>query len=123
MERHDCELPLSEKSVRRNLARYGEEALRLLLEVKRADNLAQAEQYRDRQVLIRQWEELLAMVLAEGGCFSLRQLAVRGGDMTGLGLRGPAVGRALEELLDLVMDEKLPNDRAILLDYTKEKLL
>ena len=30
---------------------------------------------------------------------------------------------ALEELLDLVMDEKLPNDRAILLDYTKEKLL
>ena len=109
--------------MRRNLARYGEEALRLLLEVKRADNLAQAEQYRDRQVLIRQWEELLAMVLAEGGCFSLRQLAVRGGDMTGLGLRGPAVGRALEELLDLVMDEKLPNDRAILLDYTKEKLL
>ena len=121
VERHDCELPLSEKSVRRNLARYGEEALRLLLEVKRADNLAQAEQYRDRQVLIRQWEDLLAMVLAEGGCFSLRQLAVRGGDMTGL--RGPAVGRALEELLDLVMDEKLPNDRAILLDYTKEKLL
>ena len=40
-----------------------------------------------------------------------------------MGLRGPAVGRALEELLDLVMDEKLPNDRAILLDYTKEKLL
>ena len=30
---------------------------------------------------------------------------------------------SVEELLDLVMDEKLPNDRAILLDYTKEKLL
>ena len=75
VERHDCELPLSEKSVRRNLARYGEEALRLLLEVKRADNLAQAEQYRDRQVLIRQWEDLLAMVLAEGGCFSLRPVS------------------------------------------------
>ena len=29
-ERHDCPLPLSEKSVRRNLARYGEETLRLL---------------------------------------------------------------------------------------------
>lgn len=123
VERHDCELPLSEKSVRRNLARYGEETLRLLLEVKRADNLAQAERYRDRQVLIRQWEEMLELVLAEGACFSLKQLAVRGGDMTDLGLRGPAVGRALEALLDLVIDEKLPNDRAILLDYTKEKLL
>lgn len=123
VERHDCELPLSEKSVRRNLNRYGEETLRLLLAVKRADNLAQAEAFRDRQVLLRQWEDLLGLVLQEGGCFSLRQLAVRGGDLTGLGLEGPAVGRGLEALLDQVMDERLPNDREILLEYAKEKLL
>ena len=69
VERHDCELPLSEKSVRRNLNRYGEETLRLLLAVKRADNLAQAEAFRDRQVLLRQWEDLLGLVLppAAGG--------------------------------------------------------
>ena len=54
-----------------------EETLRLLLEVKRADNLAQAEAYRDRQTLIRQWEELLELVLAGGACFSLGQLAVK----------------------------------------------
>lgn len=123
VERHDCELPLSERSVRRNLARYGEETLRLLLEVKRADNLAQAEAYRDRQALIRQWEDLLELVLAEGACFSLRQLAAKGNDLTALGLRGPAVGRALEELLELVIDEKLPNERGMLLEYVKEKLL
>lgn len=123
VERHDCELSLSERSVRRNLARYGEETLRLLLEVKRADNLAQAEAYRDRQTLIRQWENLLELVLAEGACFSLRQLAVKGNDLTALGLRGPAVGRALEELLELVIDEKLPNERGMLLEYVKEKLL
>ena len=40
-----------------------------------------------------------------------------------LGLEGPAVGRALEGLLELVLDEKLPNDRAMLLEYAKEKLL
>lgn len=123
VERHDCELPLSEKAVRRNLARYGEETLRLLLAVKRADNLAQAPAYRGRQTLLDQWEELLNMVLSSQDCFSLRQLAVKGGDLTALGLRGPAVGRALEELLDQVMDEKLPNDRAMLLTYVKEKLL
>jgi len=123
VERHDCELPLSERSVRRALARYGEGTLRLLLEVKRADNLAQAEPYRDRQQLIGQWEDLLALVLEQGACFSLRQLAVRGGDLTGLGLRGPAVGRALQALLEQVIDEKLPNDRAVLIDYAKEKLL
>ncbi len=123
VERHDCELPLSEKSARRNLARYGEETLRLLLEVKRADNLAQAAAYQDRQALIRQWEELLELVLAGGACFSLKQLAVKGGDLTALGLQGPAVGRGLAELLELVIDEKLPNERGILLEYVKEKLL
>jgi len=123
VERHDCPLTLSEKAVRRNLARYGEDTLRLLLEVKRADNLAQAEAYRDRQTLISQWEDLLAMVLASGECFSLRQLAVRGGDLTALGLRGPAVGRALNELLELVIDEKMPNEQGVLLEYVKEKLL
>ena len=95
VERHDCELPLGEKSARRNLARYGEETLRLLLEVKRADNLAQAAAYQDRQTLIRQWEELLELVLAGGDCFSLKHLAVKGGDLTALGLQGPAVGRGL----------------------------
>lgn len=123
VERHDAPLTLSEKSVRRNLARYGEETLRLLLEVKRADNLAQAEPYRDRQTLISQFEDLLELVLRSGACFSLRQLAVKGGDLTALGLRGPAVGKALDELLELVIDGKLPNDRGILLEHIKEKLL
>ena len=123
VERHDCELPLSEKSVRKNLARYGEEAVRALLAVKRADNLAQAPEYRDRQVLIGQWEDLLNLVLQEGACFSLRQRAVRGGDLTALGLRGPAVGRVLQALLDQVLDGKLPNDREILLHCVREELL
>ena len=123
VERHDCQLLLSEKAVRRSLARYGEETLRLLLEVKRADNLAQAEAYRDRQGLIVRWEELLDRVLAQDSCFSLRQLAVKGNDLTELGLSGPAVGRALHTLLELVIEEELPNDRGSLLKYAKENLL
>ena len=123
VERHDAPLVLSEKSVRRSLSRYGEETLRLLLEVKRADNLAQAEAYRDRQALISQFEDLLQVVLESGECFSLKHLAVKGGDMLALGLEGPAVGEALRKLLDLVIDEKLPNDQGVLLEYAKEKLL
>ena len=121
MERHDCELAFSERSVRRNLARYGEETLRLLLEVKRGDNLAQAPAYRDRLQLIDQWEALLNLVIAQGSCFSLSQLAVRGGDLTAMGYRGPAVGEMLRELLEQVIEEKLPNDREILLTYAREK--
>lgn len=123
VEHHDMDLPFSEKAVRRCLARFGEETVRLLLEVKRGDNLAQAPEYRSRQELIRQWEQLLNMVLAQDACFSLKQLAVKGNDLTEIGLSGPAVGRTLHQLLGLVMDEKLPNDRSLLLEYTKEALL
>ena len=123
VELHDKELPLKRRSVRRNLSRYGEETVRQLLKVKRADNLAQAEAFRGRQAMIDQWEALLDEVLASESCFSLKQLAVKGGDLAALGLYGPAIGRALQTLLECVMDEKLPNDREILLEYAKEKLL
>ena len=123
VERHDSELALSDRSVRRNLSRYGEEVLRLLLQVKRADNLAQAPEFRDRQELISQWETMLNMEILSGNCFSLKQLAVKGNDLLTLGITGKAVGTALETLLELVIDEKLPNDKATLLNYAKEKLL
>lgn len=123
VERHDCELNLSERSVRRQLSRYGEETLRLLLKVKRADNLAQAPEFRGRQELLTQWETMLNMEILSGNCFSLKQLAVKGNDLTGLGVCGKAVGEGLESLLELVIEEKLPNDRGILLDYVKENLL
>ena len=123
VDRHDSELPLDEKTVRRRLRQLGEETVRLLLEVKRADNLAQAPAYRDRQRLIGQWEALLDMVLAEESCFSLRQLAVKGGDLTALGAAGPRVGEVLEALLDRVVDGELPNERGALLDYAREVLL
>lgn len=123
VERHDSELTLSNRAVRRNLSKYGEETLRLLLSVKRADNLAQAPEYRSRQELIDQWEQLLNLELASGSCFSLKQLAVKGNDLTRLGFAGKEVGMILDRLLQLVIDEKLPNDRAMLLEYAKENVL
>lgn len=123
VERHDSELAMSGRSVRRNLHRYGEEALRLLLQVKRADNLAQAPEFRDRQELLSQWEQLLNMELLSESCFSLKQLCVKGDDLMKIGITGKAVGQGLERLLELVIDEALPNERSALLEYAKEKLV
>lgn len=123
VERHDSELPLNERSVRRNLSRYGEEVLRYLLDVKRSDNLAQSPEFRGRLQVLSQWETMLNMELLSGSCFSLKQLAVKGNDLVLLGIAGKAVGDTLQQLLELVIEEALPNDRAILLNYAKEKLL
>ena len=114
---HDRDIPRTDKGVRRALRLLGEEELRLLLVLKRADNLAQAPAYRGRQLEIDKGEAILERLLAEDACFSLKQLAVNGDDLLALGLRGPAVGRALEALLNKVVDGELPNEREALLEF------
>ncbi len=117
---HDTEIPLTERGVRRMLRRVGEEQLRRLIAVKRGDNLAQHPDYRGRQETLSQLETLLNMVLSADACFSLKQLAVKGGDLTAIGIIGPDIGRTLARLLDEVVEEHLPNDRGALLAYAEE---
>ena len=120
VEWHDRDIPRTDKSIRRALRILGEEDLRRLILVKRADNLGQAPAYWDRQKELDKAEEILDKLLAEDACFSLKQLALKGGDLLALGLSGPAVGRALEALLEKVIDGVLPNDREALLEHVRK---
>ena len=117
VEWHDRIIPRTERGVGRALRRLGEKDLRRLLAVKRADNLAQAPEFWGRQREIDLAEEILGELLAKEACFSLKQLAVCGRDMLDLGLRGPAIGKTLEALLDQVVDGLLPNEKEALLKY------
>lgn len=116
---HDRNIPRTRPSVASALRQLGETDLRRLLCIKRADNLAQDPAYRAMQEEIGRAEAILDRLLAEGACVSLDQMAVRGGDLLALGLSGPAVGETLEALLDAVIEERLPNDRAALLEYAR----
>jgi len=122
VEWHDKNIPRTEKSIGRALRVLGEEDLRRLILVKRADNLGQAPAFWDRQKELDLAEEILDKLLAEDACFSLKHLAVRGGDLLALGLTGPAVGEALETLLGMVVDGELPNRRDALLEYVRAGL-
>ena len=54
---------------------------------------------------------------------SLKQLAVRGGDLLALGLpEGEQIGRTLRFLLREVVGERLPNDREALLSAARERM-
>ena len=114
---HDREIARTDKGLRRALRILGEQDLRRLIAVKRADNLAQAAAFHDRQAEIDKAEKIMERLLAEDACFSLKQLAVKGEDMLTLGLRGAAVGAALNTLLDLVVNGTLPNEREALLAF------
>ncbi len=119
---HDAELHTSAKVARRWLNRLGNDRLRLLLKVKRADVLAQAEWCQaDRLQQLDRFEMLVDDVLTAEDCFSLKDLAVNGKDIMRAGIPGgPEVGAILNELLTKVMDEELNNDRDILLSNIKK---
>ena len=118
---HDRNIPRTRPGVARALGALGERDLRHLLDVKRADNLAQAPAYRFLQGEIDRAESILDQLLAEGACVSLRQLAVNGRDLLDMGLSGPTVGQTLRELLNAVLDGALPNERQALLAAVRDQ--
>ena len=121
---HDRTIEPTETAVKRALNRFGPEAFFQLLALKRADNLAQSPEYRDRQTLYDELERLAREILERRECFSLKDLAVNGTDLIAAGVApGPAVGAALRTLLDAVMDGRAENEKATLLAYLKENLL
>ena len=121
IEWHDRDIPRTEKSIRRALNQLGAEGLRQLIAVKRADNMGQAEEFRWVQRELDKAEEIMETLLVQDACFSLKQLAIRGGDAAALGLQGAAIGEALRGALEAVMEGKVPNDREALLQWLREQ--
>lgn len=113
---HDHDLFGTEKSLRRWLHRLGEDTLRRLLLVKRADNKGQAPKF-DRTAEYDRAEAALDALLAREECFSLRQLAIGGEDVMALGYAGPAVGDALHRALEAVLSGECENQKDALLTY------
>ena len=111
---HDCDIAPQSKSVKRWLNRLGEEGFRELLAVKAADRSATTHKYENLSVL-QLIENILDEVLAQNQCFTREQLKINGSDLMDLGIpQGKEIGRILDELLALVIDEKLPNQPALL---------
>ena len=119
---HDRQIEATVPAVKRALGKLTPEVFSQLIAVKRADNFAQAEHLRGRQAYYDELERIAAEILAEKACFSLRDLAVSGDDLTALGIpKGPAVGKALRMLLDAVIDGKAENEKNALLDHLKKE--
>ena len=102
----------------RRLNRFGEKDLRALFMIHRADRIATGHSPREREDA-RMAERMAALdaLLAEKPCFSLKDLAINGNDLKSFGLKGPAVGDALQQLLEAVMDGRVPNEKRSLNDF------
>jgi len=114
---HDVQIPPRSQVVRRWFNRLGAETFFQLLEVKRADGMGQAyEKVKDRLAEVDVLQVKAEEILAQGQCFTLKDLAVNGRDVIAAGTApGPEVGRVLNGLLEKVLNGELPNEREVLL--------
>ena len=118
---HDHQIENGDKIIKRMLRRLGEEDFFNLLDLKRADNYGQSEEFRYRQDILQELERSARRILEENVCFSLKDMAVKGSDLIKLGMaQGPEIGEVLEMLLDKVISGEIKNDRQELIACLKD---
>ena len=108
------------KRMRKLLSQFGEENVRLLLQVRRADGIATgtAEGAAEKTAMA---EQLLESVSAQ--CVSLPQMELNGNDLIRLGVpQGPQIGAILRALLDAVLDGSVKNERGALEHAAREMI-
>lgn len=118
---HD--VPIEEKtgSVKRALNKYSASGFFDLLEIKRADNLAQSPCCRNRLTKLDELKKIAEGIIEQEQCFSLKDLAVNGKDLINLGMRpGKELGETLNLLLEAVIEEQVPNERTKLLELVEK---
>ncbi len=120
---HDTVIEANEKAVKRALSKMTPDFFYDLIALKRADNLAQHSDFHIRQSYYDELEAIASDILARQDCLSLASLAIKGGDLVSLGIPiGREIGRLLNLALAEVVQDRIPNERELLLDFVKKNM-
>jgi tRNA nucleotidyltransferase (CCA-adding enzyme) len=117
IDKHMVLLETQRKTLRRQLSRWGEEPLRQLITLQKADFYSKGvvgDSPNFDEVL-----KIIDEILAENACLTVKDLAVNGNDLMALGITGKDIGKTLDNLLSQVLDETLPNEKETLLQALK----
>lgn len=120
---HDRKLSQKPEKLRKTIVEVGPELFPMLLEVKKADMMAQSLYKREeKEEELRQIQILYERILKEGNCLSLKELALTGKDLIDAGMKpGKEIGETLQKLLYHVLENPEHNNRQKLLAFLEEK--
>lgn len=118
----NTELPEGKPQLKKLLKTYEAAQIFQALDIKKARFTILNDSYNLRNLL--ECENTLKETLLNNECYSLATLAVKGTDLIELGVPpGPMLGKTLNFLLNLVLEDVLPNTRDALTSYTKTNLI
>jgi tRNA nucleotidyltransferase/poly(A) polymerase len=120
VRRHMFSEAAGEKGIRRLMNKTGSELIFDLIELRRADTLAQGMGQDPNAV--DEYKQKVEEEIRKNNAFAIKDLAIDGNDIKeSLQLpEGPLVGEILKELLDQVLDEPEKNKRDILIELARE---
>lgn len=119
---HDDDLLPADYPLKRVFNRMGSELALDLVEIQKADVRGQHPDKLDRIESLDGIAARMRELIEENACFSLKDLAVNGNDLSAIGYSSDRrLGDMLNTLLEQVMSGKLPNERATLLRYAEEQ--
>jgi len=112
-------------AMRHMMHRLGPEMMELLWELQRAQIVSGNPAAAERKLeVLAETRELHRKVVTRGDCVSLKQLAVNGKDIIGIGATpGKQLGDILEQLLQKVLDKPELNERESLLSLAKQHIV
>ncbi len=116
---HDTPIEESERIIKKKLRIMGEELLSNLIKLQRADTKGLADEFQNRSMHFDKLEQIITTVISEQQCFSLKDLAINGNDVSELGYKGKEIGIILNSVLDAVIETELSNNKAEIIDYIK----
>lgn len=120
---HDYRPALTDKSVRKFVAKIGKELFPFYLLIQKADALAQSEYKREEKLAnIDAVSKIFEGIIEREECLCLKDLAVNGKDLIDLGIKpGKEIGEILNDFLNMVIENPELNQKEILLNNLPKK--
>ena len=120
---HDYRPALTDKSVRRFVAKIGKDLFPLYILVQTADVKAQSDYKKEEKLHnIETVNNIFQGILEREECLCLKDLAVTGKDLIDLGIKpGKEIGEILNHLLEMVLENPVLNEKEILLNNLPRK--
>jgi tRNA nucleotidyltransferase (CCA-adding enzyme) len=119
---HDYKIEEAPKYVRRAIHRIGEDLFPLILQVKRADFMAQSDYKRqEKENSLAVISTIYADIQDKSQCVSLKTLEVKGKDLIAEGISpGRQIGVILDAMLEFVIDQPEYNTKEYLLQHLSD---